>query len=738
MAIGIDKGSLWIDGARSLLFSGEVHYWRIERRFWKPILQAVKDTGMEWVGFYIPWRVHDLGVHDYDFTGRTRDTLNVPAFLDLIAELGLRAYYRPGPLIVSELGCGGYPDWLGHSGPEYMVWTSTGEVPMGFPGEGNPGRSPCYLHPAYLAHCRRYLTAIDQVVFPYLKQNGGPIALLQLDNEVSMICRDAMFQSDYNPAIVGPGGEYHQWLTRTYGDVRNVPYAGQASCIEELAPPRDLKLWGKVHPRWFFDWAAFKEFILSDYIRRIKQVHLDAGVTDVSYCTNFNPHRPNSMPNNWAAEKAACDGQNPGIVGYDFYRGPCLSRTGYGSLSRISRQISSYFPLPWSAEFACGHWSEDYAGKSYPYAEHHEFMADVAIASGLRGISWYMFHDREYWGGSPVSAQGHKRYAWHALKNVMDFVNGAKDFGALQEPREVGILAYRPYLRHTYIGDASPCNDGEVYCGGPAIDGVPAGRTFREVEGLFTTLAKAGYHPGVVAPDVNPEDLGRYPAVFATTQTFMDPADQKWLLDYVGQGGCLILGPAVPRKDLDLEAASVLPDALTAERAATFARGSRLATPHGEVAVEGEFYRIGGEPVVTAATGEVLVSRLAHGRGVIFQLAGYFTQEDNPDLLGDNAALYRFLLETAGVRPGVQRDNDKVDVVLLQGGGETYLYLLNHHHQAQTVTVTLPGGGDGRVEDMRGDERIAVKNGRFTAEADTRRARLFRLVDAAAGSRDQP
>ncbi|HUU70571.1 MAG TPA: beta-galactosidase [Planctomycetota bacterium] len=729
MPIRYENGSIEIDGKKHHLFTGEVHYWRLEPRYWRPVLSALKETGMEWVGLYVPWRVHDKGVHQYDFEGKTDERLDLPRFLELIAEMGLMAYFRPGPLIVSEMACGGYPDWLGHAGPEYMVWTATGEVPKGFPGENNPGSCPSYLHPTYLKHCRTYLAAVNRAVAPFLHQNGGPIKLYQLDNEVSLICRNAMFQSDYNPHIVGPGGEYHQWLQAKYGSLEAIAYGDGMRSIEEIAPPRDLNGFGKVPFSWYFDWAEFKEFILAEYIRRLRKIHEDCGVKDVAFCTNLNPHRPDSIPTNWHEETRACTGCNPGIVGYDFYRGPFLSRTGYGSIARISRMLSSYFPLPWSAEFMCGFWFEDYSGGSYPYAEHHEFMADTAIAHGLRGISWYMFHDREYWGGSPVSSKGHRRCAYDALCTIMRFVNGAKDFGSLREEREVGVFTYRPYHRHTFLGDPMPADDSRVNLGPPEIDGIPAGRTSREVEGLYPLLADAGYHPGAIDPDVNPGALKQYRAVFAPTQTFMDDATQRLLLEYVRDGGTLITGPAVPVKDLEMRPAGVLGSVVSATPAGSLGKGTRFPTALGDLAVEGEWYAVSGEPVLCDASGRVLAAQTALGRGRFILLATYFAQSDNPSDLAHNHELCRHLLELAGVKPYARIDVKNVKVVVLAGGGETFVYLLNHDRRAHTVTVTFRDSRAGYLEDIRGGEHVRIAGNAFIADVDVKRARLFRLVE---------
>ncbi|NIA07663.1 MAG: hypothetical protein GWP14_08540 [Actinobacteria bacterium] len=726
MAIDVSNGEIVIDGQSHLLFSGEVHYWRLEKRYWRPILQRLKDTGMKWVGLYVPWRVHDQGVHDYDFVGRSDEQLNLQGFLELIHQMELLAFFRPGPLIVSEMRHGGYPDWLALSGPEYMVWTARGEVPPGFGGDG---RCPSYLHPKYLEHCRRYLTEVNKIAYPFLHQNGGPIKLIQLDNEVSLVCRDAMFESDYNPHVIGPGGEYHRWLENKYRSVKNIPYGQDKKAIEEIEPPRNLSEFCESTIRWYFDWAEFKEFILAEYIRRIKQIHLDCGVKDILFGTNLNPHRPNSMPNNWNEYRKACDGENPGIVGYDFYRNPFLSRTGYGSLARISRMFNSYFSLPWSAEFMSGFWREDYTKHPYPYAEHHEFMADAAIAHGLRGISWYMFHDRESWGGSPVSAKAQTRYAYRAICDIMDFVNGAEAFGSLKEEKEVAVLSYRPYHRHTYLGDPMPAADDTLTLGNPEIDNIPAGRSSREFEGMFPLLADAGYHPAAVDMDINPDDLGTYGAVFATTQTFMDADTQKLLVEYARVGGTLFVGPAIPVKDLDLQPLSILGELVSSELVGKLGSDTLLATSLGQVAVEGEWYNVSGDPLVTDLSGRILATETTIGNGRIVTFAGYLAQRDDPGSLADNNTLIRGLLERFGILPYAKADAKKVEVVVLSDGNETYVYLLNHDTVTRTVTVCFRDDTRGKLMDLRSDEVIEIVDDSFAADVDVKRARLFRKCE---------
>jgi len=51
--------------------------------------------GLNHVQTYVPWNFHELQRDYYDFSG-PRD---VGAFLDLVNELGMTAFVRPGPYI---------------------------------------------------------------------------------------------------------------------------------------------------------------------------------------------------------------------------------------------------------------------------------------------------------------------------------------------------------------------------------------------------------------------------------------------------------------------------------------------------------------------------------------------------------------------------------------------------------------------------------------------------------------
>ena len=49
-----------LDGELLPLYSGAVHYWRLDRTLWKDILENVKKMGFHIIENYIPCSVHEI------------------------------------------------------------------------------------------------------------------------------------------------------------------------------------------------------------------------------------------------------------------------------------------------------------------------------------------------------------------------------------------------------------------------------------------------------------------------------------------------------------------------------------------------------------------------------------------------------------------------------------------------------------------------------------------------------
>jgi beta-galactosidase len=59
MTFCIKEGSFYLDDRKVFLNSGEIHYFRINRRLWDKHLEAAKEAGLTTVSTYVPWAWHN-------------------------------------------------------------------------------------------------------------------------------------------------------------------------------------------------------------------------------------------------------------------------------------------------------------------------------------------------------------------------------------------------------------------------------------------------------------------------------------------------------------------------------------------------------------------------------------------------------------------------------------------------------------------------------------------------------
>ncbi|KAJ3101514.1 Beta-galactosidase 6 [Phlyctochytrium bullatum] len=125
---------------------------------WPVLMQRSKDAGINAIDTYVFWNLHEPEEGQYDFeTGNGNLTL----FLDNAKELGLYVVLRIGPYVCAEWNFGGFPFWLMEK----------------------PGMELRTYNRDYMAAMEKFLRKTLEVVDPYLATNGGPIILLQIENE---------------------------------------------------------------------------------------------------------------------------------------------------------------------------------------------------------------------------------------------------------------------------------------------------------------------------------------------------------------------------------------------------------------------------------------------------------------------------------------------------------------------------------------------------------------------------
>lgn len=145
------------DGEPIKLISGAVHYFRNLPETWPDIFEKLRAMGCNCVETYCAWNMHEPKPGTFDFTGR----LDIVRFIKEAEKAGLMVIVRPGPYICAEWEFGGLPWWIQRE--EGLEIRCRNEV--------------------YIRYFDRYLDELLGQVRPLLCTNGGPVILLQCENE---------------------------------------------------------------------------------------------------------------------------------------------------------------------------------------------------------------------------------------------------------------------------------------------------------------------------------------------------------------------------------------------------------------------------------------------------------------------------------------------------------------------------------------------------------------------------
>ena len=167
-----------LDGEPFTVISGAIHYFRVIPAYWEDRLRKLRACGFNTVETYVAWNLHERREGEFDFEGG----LDLVRFIEIADSLGLKVILRPGPFICAEFEGGGLPSWL-----------------LTYPDV----RVRCHS-PRYLEKVRPYYRELLGRVRPYLCTNGGPIIMMQVENEYGSYGDD----KDYLRAVTAMYHEY--------------------------------------------------------------------------------------------------------------------------------------------------------------------------------------------------------------------------------------------------------------------------------------------------------------------------------------------------------------------------------------------------------------------------------------------------------------------------------------------------------------------------------------------------
>ncbi len=144
------------DGEPHRVISGAIHYFRVHPDLWQDRIRKARLMGLNTIETYVAWNAHEPRRGEWDATGWN----DLGRFLDLVHAEGMDAIVRPGPYICAEWHNGGLPVWL--TGGEHALRSSK---------------------PSFLADVSDYLRRVYEIVSPRQIDSGGPVVLVQIENE---------------------------------------------------------------------------------------------------------------------------------------------------------------------------------------------------------------------------------------------------------------------------------------------------------------------------------------------------------------------------------------------------------------------------------------------------------------------------------------------------------------------------------------------------------------------------
>ncbi len=237
----IGTESFELDGKPIVIRCGEIHAPRVPREYWRHRLQMVRAMGMNAVCAYLFWNLHEPREGEYNWNGQA-DTAE---FCRIAQEEGLWVILRPGPYACAEWEMGGLPWWL----------LKHDDIAL---------RS---RDPRFIAAARNYMKEVGRVFGPLQITRGGPILMVQVENEYGFYAKDAAYMGEIRQAILDAGFDVPLFACNPKQHLKDgyrsdlfpvvnfgTDPAGAFKALREILPTGPL-MSGEFYPGWFDTWG---------------------------------------------------------------------------------------------------------------------------------------------------------------------------------------------------------------------------------------------------------------------------------------------------------------------------------------------------------------------------------------------------------------------------------------------------------------------------------------------------
>lgn len=574
VVIEIKDKKIIIDGKPHIIMSGEIHYFRLKRQEWEDRIYKLKMTGCNAVASYVPWLCHEPIEGQVDLTGKTRPELDLDGFISLCEENGLYVILRPGPFIMAEMKNEGIPYWVYEKHPEI--------VPVSWDGEKVPTRTIDYLAPGFLQEVYKWYSAVMPIIASHLYTRGGKVIGIQLDNEIGMLS----WVSNCPDLTDNVIGDFIAWLENEYDakELQNrYPFNvdDMSECRKAIRSPKEKYALQLLHDLGYYMRERFAR-----YVATLRSYAEEFGVRDVPFFINIHGtagKRGFTYPIGISQLYKAYTQEAGYISGSDVYLGD-LSMNNFQDLYIINAFTDAVNnqdqPLT-SLEFECGdgNYGLTYSGRYDPSAV--DLKTRMCIAQGNRMLNYYLFagginyvldpkasdgNGRIAFTGerhgfaAPISPEGQLNYTYFSLARVVKSVNAVSSkLAVMKEEHDRVALAFIPdyYMTESYYPKSSKMVN--------FVRNLEQNRGSYAWEIMVRAMLLANYRFGAVDIQNKPLDPHAVPVLVVPSARYMDDDIQRKLVEYLNDGGNILLYGEVPLYDMEGNACTILADALGVE-----------------------------------------------------------------------------------------------------------------------------------------------------------------------------
>ncbi|HEX7341357.1 MAG TPA: beta-galactosidase [Rhodanobacteraceae bacterium] len=272
---GLVKQQFMLDDAPFQIRSGQMDPIRIPREYWRQRIRMAKAMGLNTIGCYLMWNAVEPEPGKFDFKTGSRDYTQ---FIRTCAEEGMWVYLRPGPYVCAEWDFGGLPVWLLRD-PKTVVRD----------GHNKP----------YMNAVARYFDVLAPQIKPLMADAGGPILMVQIENEYASFGSDLEYLETLQKMWVERGIEGPFSLSDGLGQIQHtktyIPGAalgldGGTDFAAAQVIAGEAPVWvGEGYTGWLSHWgdASFQPDDYAPVLRRLMDEGRSFNLYEVHGGTSF-------------------------------------------------------------------------------------------------------------------------------------------------------------------------------------------------------------------------------------------------------------------------------------------------------------------------------------------------------------------------------------------------------------------------------------------------------------------